>query len=851
MNRREEHIVNGTREHAPRYIALCIVFLLALFFAATAKAQVPPQLPDQGPAQTNGETAPKTAGNYSIQQSIEFGYRDSMISGNINNYNTYENLGSGWRLFDYDLDMHSVNHQGVLFDNLSFQNFGYGGDPNSMTRLRIDKNKWYDFRAMFRRDEYFFDYDLLANPLNPAVFPTGCTIACTPQAITNSPHALYYDRHMQDYDLTLLPESRLRFRVGYSRVLTGGNGTDTYEPTYGLLDTDVANATNTYRIGVDYRGLPRTTLSYDEVWTYTNIQNNATAGGLNFQLANGTPVDLGEVFNGTTPCAAPITNNTTTPPTITSNCNGILTFGLISNPHSSFPVERFTFQSDYFKNFHMSGAASYSDGTNSLSDLNEVFNGWISRTATRESTTAGPAAAKRVLADANWSGEYEITKTLSLSDEIFYDNWRIPSSWETVETNLFATAPGPGQSGLSLPISNVTPANFATACPTAPYNQAGCPQHTSSSGADYTGELAQEFLAQRVINNLVELKWDIASRISAHLGYLYDARTIADFSATFDAGEIYLPGGTTGTAGNDYLAARGDCALVSGALPASCVVNANGSVQEGSATNLVPEAGNDTARNIFSIHESAVVFGVNARPTDKLRIDADIMAGYNDNSFTRISPRQLQSYKVHASYKPKVWASLDGSVDIHENRDDVFTVNDREHGRAYSFSSTLSPYSYFWVDFGYNYMDIYMQSEICFADSGAFEPAGLGVCPVATSPVAQGTLGIYASQDHYAYADVMWKPYKRVTATVGYLGSIVRGNTTVLNVLNPTGTLDFNYLKPYAALTIDLYKGLAYKTAWNYYGYNDHGVTEPTGLAAIPLQNFNGSNVTFSLRYAF
>ena len=30
---------------------------------------------------------------------------------------------------------------------------------------------------------------------------------------------------------------------------------------------------------------------------------------------------------------------------------------------------------------------------------------------------------------------------------------------------------------------------------------------------------------------------------------MYTARTIADFSATFDTGEIYFPGGPGGTAG--------------------------------------------------------------------------------------------------------------------------------------------------------------------------------------------------------------------------------------------------------------------------------------------------------------
>ena len=497
----------------------------------------------------------------------------------------------------------------------------------------------------------------------------------------------------------------------------------------------------------------------------------------------------------------------------------------------------------------MTGSVAYSSGSNSMSDLNENFDGWVSRTVTRVSTTAGPTDAKRVLANANWSGDYAITNKLSLVDEFAYDNWRIPSGWQTLETNLFGTVPGVGQAGMTLPISSATPANFSTTCP-APFTAVDCPQHTSSSGADLTNEIVSQFLAQDIRNNLIELKYDITPRISAHLGYFYQARTIADYSATVDTGEIYLPGGATGTLANDFLAARGDCALVAGVLPSGCTMNADGSIAEGSATNPVPEAGNDTGRNLYYVHENAAVFGMSARVMDTLRLGGEVMFGYNDNSFTRISPRQLQSYKVHATYKPKSWASIDGAVDIHENRDNVFTVNNLEHGRTYSFSTTLAPYPTLWIDFGYNYMDIFTQTEICFADTGS--TMFTAACPFSNAAGgALGTLSMYASQDHYAYADVMWKPYKRVTATFGYMGSIVRGNTTFLNPLDPTGTLDVNYLKPYLSLAIDLYKGITYKTAWNYYGYNDHGIANPIGLAPLPSQNFDGNNITFSLRYSF
>ena len=96
-----------------------------------------------------------------------------------------------------------------------------------------------------------------------------------------------------------------------------------------------------------------------------------------------------------------------------------------------------------------------------------------------------------------------------------------------------------------------------------------------------------------------------------------------------------------------------------------------------------------------------------------------------------------------------------------------------------------------------------------------------------------------------------WKPYKRVTTAVGYGGSFVRGSSTTLNPLTPSGTLDYNYQLPFRSINFDLYKGLSYKMAWNFYGFNQGGNTSPFGLAAIPSQNFDGSNATFSFRYAF
>ena len=69
----------------------------------------------------------------------------------------------------------------------------------------------------------------------------------------------------------------------------------------------------------------------------------------------------------------------------------------------------------------------------------------------------------------------------------------------------------------------------------------------------------------------------------------------------------------------------------------------------------------------------------------------------------------------------------------------------------------------------------------------------------------------------------MWKPAKRVTTMLGYGGSFVRGNTIFLNPLTPSGTLDYNYQRPYASVLIEIYRGFSYKMGWNYYGFNETG----------------------------
>jgi hypothetical protein len=123
-------------------IVTMLVMSLALLLPCVAGAQT--------------QTAPEgvTWGDYNVQQSIEFGYRFSndWQKGNFRTFDNFVNLHEGPRLLENTLSMRSLSHDAPLFDNLFISTFGFGGDPNNVARVKISKNKWYNFSSSFRRD---------------------------------------------------------------------------------------------------------------------------------------------------------------------------------------------------------------------------------------------------------------------------------------------------------------------------------------------------------------------------------------------------------------------------------------------------------------------------------------------------------------------------------------------------------------------------------------------------------------------------------------------------------------------------------------------------------------------------
>jgi len=236
-------------------------------------------------------------------------------------------------------------------------------------------------------------------------------------------------------------------------------------------------------------------------------------------------------------------------------------------------------------------------------------------------------------------------------------------------------------------------------------------------------------------------------------------------------------------------------------------------------------------------------------------MSADVELFSSDNSFTRISPRNLQHYKFRATYRPRNWMSFAGTLNVLENRNNVALIGNLQHHRNYGFSMALEPNDRLNFDMGYEYGNVFSRSNICFA-VGTGVPKGLTPCPVVSGTGPVSGISQYASTDHFGYFNVLFRPMRRITATLGYAVNSTTGNAPILDpttglplILNPNtpaGTLQYNYHKPFAGVVVGIARNLTWRAAWSYYGYGEKAPPDPTGP-----RSFHANLVDLTLRYAF
>ncbi|MGA8299594.1 MAG: hypothetical protein WB817_08915 [Terriglobales bacterium] len=485
------------------FVCAAIVLLPDALVAQTPAANPTPAQPTEPDGTIRG--------GYLIHSSIEAGYRSNEVTGSGAMYDTLVNLQTGPRILDQTLSMHSIDHQGLLFDDLYVNSFGWGGEPNNALRLRADKNKWYNLQSSFRRDQSFFDYDLLANPLNPP--PPPAPGGSTPSIpIQTSPHLFDTTRRMSDVDLTLLPQSRVSFRLGFSHNnMTGPSFSSIHEGTDASLFQNWNTTMNSYRLGVDFRIAPRTVLSYDQFLDYYKGDTDYQLDPINEALLPTTPgssVSLGLSIDTANkePCAVPtgqpslIVNGMLTNVT----CSAYFNYARNERIRSSTPTERVSLRSSYFRKLEVLGSFSYSSATSST-PLDESFSGLITRTNTLAFAGTGTASANRISDVLDLEATYHLTSHLRLIEKFYFWAYRIPENGNFAENDY--------------------------SCATPPCTLLSTPLTTPTT----TTTLTQSSFNQNWKRNQTELAWDISRKAGARIGYRYGDR---DFNHFND----YLPG---------------------------------------------------------------------------------------------------------------------------------------------------------------------------------------------------------------------------------------------------------------------------------------------------------------------
>jgi hypothetical protein len=745
-----------------------------------------------------------TAGNYNIRQSAEVGYHILEEEGNSSVFDTIVDEHPGLRMLDQSLEVHSLNNAGLLFDSLSLSSFGLGGEPNSVIRLRASKNKLYNFNASFRRDHDYWDYNLLANPLNPPA-----SVPFVP--ILNSPHRFDTIRRTGDYNLTLLPQSRVRFRLGYSRNLSQGPSftsfhADDVSGEETLLFQPWRQTQNAYQVGMDVRILPRTSLSYDQFLQFTKGDNSQVDRNFNFQLPNGAPVDLGLVFNSlfSTPCDSLSINTRVAPPVAVPTCDGFLGYSRSAPVRTASPTEQLGFQSNYFKKLEMSGRVMYSSNTSKTPFINELFNGLIAASQLRQYNFTGSARARRITTAADFAATWSLSGRLRLTDSFRFNAVRVPGFESNLQDAFFAAS------------LFALPNFFSPAACGPPFTAPACPQHNFGSPADVTTQNSFTFLGQQYKTNLLQLEYDFSKRFRMRLGYRYRNRMITQRDLNIE-NLVFLP----------TLANRDVCLLLS--------LQPDGSCLAGLPTNTTQAT---------EINEHSLLLGMNSRflRGDKLRLSGDAELFWADNFFTRLNPRQSQHYRARANYQPAPWATLSFAVNILENRNNSSGIGFLGHDRNFSFDALLAGSEWLGLDLSYDFTTVFSRANICFASSAA--AASTPLC--ATDPALFQAVSFYDSGTHFGRVALMWKPVRRLTAHLGASVTSAGGDTLFLDPNAPTGPLRSLYLQPSADLAFELKKGLDWKMSWGYYGYNERSDPGPV----LP-RDFHANLGSIGLRYSF
>ncbi len=210
------------------------VTMLSLLMVSTIGAQVPVAPSPDLAGEKNGENVQ----NYNVINNFETGYRYSTVGGSIEQYRSNVNFGDGIRLLGSSLIVNSKDGHGAFFDQITLSTQGLGNDPYESVSMRIEKNRLYRYDMSWRQNDYF----------NPGLVTAG----------GDGQHLLDTQNRIQDHNLTLFPQSNVKFFAGFSNSSQSGPGYSSIQ----LFDaagnifplfSNVHRTWREYRLGNEFR----------------------------------------------------------------------------------------------------------------------------------------------------------------------------------------------------------------------------------------------------------------------------------------------------------------------------------------------------------------------------------------------------------------------------------------------------------------------------------------------------------------------------------------------------------------------------------------------------------------------
>ncbi len=810
---------------------------IALLLGGMARAQADqPQAP-----------APAVQGGYEVHQTAELGGRIATISGSGAMYDTLVNLHSGPRVLGQTFTMRALpGRKRAPFDSLTAFSSGFGGDPYNFAKLDFSKGNKYEFTGTFRRDRQYFDYDLLGNVNVPGLtvpyglannVPTASVLKWT--QLTDSPLMYNTVRRMTDVNLTVLPLSRVTFRVGYSQNIFQGPSVSpgrSIGKNDNLLDEYQRNSTDDFIGAIDWKPWQHTKLTYEELVDHYKGDSYFTLDPKTFiaQEADGTPVSLGNWDSLGSPypisscntgsMGSGYTNATNytifsapqTPgglPVINPACD-VVTSYLRSQPtRTIFPTEVLRVQSDSLRNIALNGDFRYSLSNSSMPSY---YENWTGLDGTiRSATFTGATYAQRRVVAFDYGMTWDATKTITLSDDVDFSNVHQPG-WANISTGVTAnTTTNPNET-----------INFSGALVGgAAYSVTGNP----------SGARLYAYFGNRLMTNNATVTWDATTRATLSLTYRYQTH------------------------------------------------------------DVIQTSGTGPLENLIAINENGGIFNAALRPTAHLEVNGSAEIAYFDNSFTPLGPRQLHQYRVHTMYRPKPWATLSGSyndLERHNNTNNTGTVaadgplDHVDHTRVMGLMASLAPNEHYGLDLSYSYSDVYISTNACYlSGASATLPGAASTTSTGAPNLCPNLLTDWGpvkdfmdAPTQYASLAVSLTPAKQFHSDIGYRISAVSGNQFFNDAQEVNGSLQSAYQSPYVNLAWTVHPGWIWRFEYNYYGYGEGGPSGATmcstttsataavvpctnfpGLTAVTInpagftapRNFHANNITLGMHYEF